>query len=84
MASDQELKEIVKKKYSEIAQQSKKQNETSCCGGTSCCTTTDFSIMAEASFGFLSKKSLKPSQAIVSTADLASTLPSFALVWPSN
>ena len=47
MASDQELKEIVKKKYSEIAQQSKKQNETSCCGGTSCCTTTDFSIMAE-------------------------------------
>jgi len=32
-----ELKKIVKEKYSEIAEQTKEQNETSCCGSTSCC-----------------------------------------------
>lgn len=42
-----ELKEIVKNKYSEIANQSKEQNETSCCGGTSCCSNPDYSIFSE-------------------------------------
>jgi arsenite methyltransferase len=47
MATDQELKELVKEKYGEIALQSKEQNETSCCGSGGCCSTVDFSIMAE-------------------------------------
>lgn len=48
MATDQELKELVKEKYGEIALQSKEQNETSCCGSSGCgCSTVDFSIMAE-------------------------------------
>lgn len=46
MQTAEELKQIVKEKYSEIALQSKTQNETSCCGATSCCTS-DFTIMAE-------------------------------------
>lgn len=46
MSTDQELKELVKEKYGEIALQSKEQNETSCCG-TDCCSGVDFSMMAE-------------------------------------
>ncbi len=46
MPTDQELKELVKEKYGEIALQSKEQNKSSCCG-TDCCSTVDFSIMAE-------------------------------------
>jgi len=46
MATDQELKDLVKEKYGEIALQSKEQNTSSCCG-TDCCSTADFSIMAE-------------------------------------
>jgi ubiquinone/menaquinone biosynthesis C-methylase UbiE len=48
MPTDQELKELVKEKYGEIALQSKEQNASSCCGSEGCCSTTvDFSIMAE-------------------------------------
>ncbi len=47
MTTSEELKQIVKEKYSEIAEQSKEQNETSCCGGTCGCTTIDEAIMAE-------------------------------------
>jgi ubiquinone/menaquinone biosynthesis C-methylase UbiE len=48
MANDQELKDLVKEKYGEIAQQSKQQNESSCCGsGSGCCSTVDFAVMAE-------------------------------------
>src|SRR5512141_429622 len=47
MSTDQELKELVKEKYGEIALQSKEQNETSCCGSTCGCNTSDFAIMAE-------------------------------------
>lgn len=48
MSTDQELKELVKEKYGEIALQSKEQNETSCCGsGSGCCSTVDYAIMAE-------------------------------------
>jgi arsenite methyltransferase len=47
MATDQELKELVKEKYGEIALQSKEVNETSCCGSTCGCNTSDFVVMAE-------------------------------------
>ncbi|GEO07351.1 arsenite S-adenosylmethyltransferase [Adhaeribacter aerolatus] len=46
MKTAEELKQIVKEKYSEIALQSKEQNETSCCGATGGCAT-DITIMAE-------------------------------------
>jgi arsenite methyltransferase len=46
MKTHDELKEIVKEKYSEIAQQSKEQNQTSCCGAGSCGTGT-YTIMSE-------------------------------------
>jgi arsenite methyltransferase len=46
MSNAEELKQIVKDKYSEIALQSKEQNETSCCGATGCCTV-DYAIFAE-------------------------------------
>ncbi|QMU26518.1 arsenite methyltransferase [Adhaeribacter radiodurans] len=46
MQTAEELKQIVKEKYGEIALQSKEQNESSCCGATSCCAT-DITIMAE-------------------------------------
>lgn len=46
MNNAEELKKIVKDKYSEIALQSKEQNEVSCCGATGCCTV-DYAIFAE-------------------------------------
>ncbi|MGV3640094.1 MAG: arsenite methyltransferase [Adhaeribacter sp.] len=46
MNNEEELKQIVKDKYSEIALQSKEQNEASCCGATGCCTV-DYAIFAE-------------------------------------
>ncbi|HEY4652269.1 MAG TPA: arsenite methyltransferase [Pontibacter sp.] len=46
MNKPEELKKIVKDKYSEIALQSKEQNEASCCGATGCCTV-DYAIFAE-------------------------------------
>ncbi len=47
MSTNQELKELVKEKYGEIARQSKEQNETSCCGSSCGCSTVDFAVMAE-------------------------------------
>jgi arsenite methyltransferase len=47
MTTSEELKQIVKDKYSEIANQSKDQNETSCCGSGCGCVTIDEAIMAE-------------------------------------
>ncbi len=48
MNQDNELKEMVKERYSQIALQSKTQNETSCCGATACCSTDEaFTIMAD-------------------------------------
>jgi len=41
------LKQIVKEKYSEIAEQSKAQNENSCCGASCGCSGIDNAIMAE-------------------------------------
>ncbi|NVN95344.1 MAG: arsenite methyltransferase [Bacteroidetes bacterium] len=43
-----ELKNIVKEKYGEIASQSKVQNETSCCGiGSFSCSGVDYTIFSE-------------------------------------
>lgn len=41
------LKEIVKEKYAQIADQSKDQNESSCCGATCGCSTIDHALMAD-------------------------------------
>lgn len=46
MTTDNELKELVRQKYSEIALQDKETNETSCCG-SGCCTTEVYNIMNE-------------------------------------
>ncbi|HEX2395111.1 MAG TPA: arsenite methyltransferase [Bacteroidales bacterium] len=43
-----DLKLIVREKYSEIAGQSKKQNETSCCGASGCCSSVDYTVFSEA------------------------------------
>jgi arsenite methyltransferase len=46
--TNEQLKELVKEKYGQIAEQSKTENETSCCGATaSCCSTIDYTIMAD-------------------------------------
>jgi SAM-dependent methyltransferase len=46
MQTDQELKEIVRSKYSEIALQDKETNQSSCCG-SGCCSTEVYNIMSE-------------------------------------
>lgn len=46
MQTEQDLKDIVKQKYSEIALQDKETNEASCCGST-CCSTEVYNIMAD-------------------------------------
>lgn len=47
MKNDQNIKDLIKEKYSEIVNQSKSQNETSCCGAGSGCSTIDNAIMSE-------------------------------------
>lgn len=47
MTTNEQLKELVKEKYSEIAEQSHEQNAASCCGATCGCSTIDSAIMAE-------------------------------------
>jgi arsenite methyltransferase len=44
MKTEQEIKELVRQKYSEIALQDKTTNETSCCG-SGACTTEVYNIM---------------------------------------
>jgi SAM-dependent methyltransferase len=46
MKTDNELKQLVKEKYAQIALQSKEENETSCCGA-SCGCSNDTAVMAE-------------------------------------
>jgi SAM-dependent methyltransferase len=46
MKTADELKQIVKEKYSEIALQSKETNQSSCCGSGSC-STVDATVFAE-------------------------------------
>ena len=45
--SGDQLKELVKEKYSKIAEQHKDLNESSCCGATGGCSTVDFKVMAD-------------------------------------
>ena len=47
MQTEEQLKEVVKEKYSEIANQTKSQNASSCCGATGCCDTVDYAVFAE-------------------------------------
>ena len=44
---NEELKNLVKEKYGEIALQSRQENETSCCGATGCCGDVDYTIFSE-------------------------------------
>lgn len=46
MQTDEQLKEIVRQKYSDIALQDKETNEASCCGST-CCSTEVYNIMSD-------------------------------------
>lgn len=46
MKTDQELKELVRQKYSEIALQDKDTNASSCCG-SGCCSTEVYNIMSD-------------------------------------
>lgn len=46
MSSDQEIKEMVRQKYTEIALQDKADNAASCCGA-SCCSTEVYNIMSD-------------------------------------
>lgn len=46
MNTDNELKELVKERYSQIASQSLEQNISSCCGATGCCSD-EAAIMAD-------------------------------------
>jgi arsenite methyltransferase len=47
MKTDTQMKELVKEKYSAIAEQSIEQNLTSCCGATACCTDQVYNIMTD-------------------------------------
>lgn len=44
--TSEQLKELVKEKYSQIALQSKDENASSCCGATGC-STIDYTVMAD-------------------------------------
>src|SRR6201986_1872400 len=46
MSTDQEIKEMVRQKYSEIALQDKETNQASCCG-SGCCSTEVYNIMSD-------------------------------------
>src|SRR5204862_7243972 len=48
METQDQVKEIVRQKYSEIALQDKETNQSSCCGATSACCSDDvYNIMAD-------------------------------------
>ena len=48
MKNESQIKELVKEKYTAIAEQSQTQNATSCCGATSsCCGDEVYNIMAD-------------------------------------
>ena len=47
METTNEIKEMVKEKYGEIALQDKDHNAASCCGATSACCDTVYTIMAD-------------------------------------
>lgn len=47
MENSENIKEMVRQKYSEIALQNKETNSTSCCGATGSCTTEVYNIMSD-------------------------------------
>ena len=48
MSTESQIKELVKEKYSAIAEQPKSQNAASCCGATSACCGNDvYNVMAD-------------------------------------
>ncbi len=48
MNTNTDIKNMVREKYTAIANQSKEQNETSCCGATGCCDNNEvYNIMAD-------------------------------------
>lgn len=47
MNTGTEIKNVVREKYSAIAEQTRSQNASSCCGATACCTGDADEIMAE-------------------------------------
>ncbi len=47
MNNDSQIKELVREKYSAIAEQSQTQNAASCCGATSCCGDGTYTIMSD-------------------------------------
>lgn len=47
MNTENEMKALVKEKYSQIASQPKEQNASSCCGATGCCGGEVYNIMAD-------------------------------------
>lgn len=47
MKTEQEIKDMVREKYSAIALQSKEENTASCCGVGSDCSTVDYAVFAE-------------------------------------
>src|SRR5687768_18048067 len=47
MNNNSQIKELVKEKYSEIANQDKSVNATSCCGATACCGEDVYNIMSD-------------------------------------
>src|ERR1035438_5701768 len=46
MQTSEEIKKMVKEKYSEIALQDKESNQSSCCG-SSCCSDEVYNIMSD-------------------------------------
>lgn len=46
MQTDEQLKDLVRQKYSEIAEQDKSENAASCCG-SGCCSTEVYNIMTD-------------------------------------
>ena len=47
LSTSEQLKQIVKEKYGQIADQNRDENAVSCCGATCGCSTIDAAIMAE-------------------------------------
>lgn len=45
--TSEQLKQLVKEKYSQIADQNKDLNQSSCCGATCGCSTVDYTVMAD-------------------------------------
>ena len=44
---EENIKDVVRSKYNQIANQSKQVNESSCCGSTGCCDTVDYVVFAD-------------------------------------